>query len=54
MMAVNFKIRTSRAGDALHLNLAGDFDGSSAWKLLNIMADNGLDTRRFIIDTTDL
>jgi len=53
-MASNFKIKTARVNDVLHLNLAGDFDGSSAWVLLNNMADMGADTRCIFIDTNGL
>lgn len=53
-MAANFKIKTSHVGDALYLSLAGNFDGSSAWVLLNNMTDNGSDTRRIFIDTNGL
>jgi hypothetical protein len=53
-MAANFKIKTARVNDVLHLNLAGDFDGSSAWILLNDMADMGADTRCIFIDTNSL
>jgi hypothetical protein len=53
-MAVNFKIKTSHDGDALHLKLAGDFDGSSAWVLLNNIADDGVKIRRIFINTNGL
>lgn len=36
-MASNFKISTHQNSDNLHLKLAGDFDGTSAWELLNIL-----------------
>jgi len=34
-MAVNFRIQRHRKNDELHLNLIGDFDGSSAMELLH-------------------
>ena len=34
-MAHNFKILYHRNAENLHLTLLGDFDGSSAWDLLN-------------------
>jgi hypothetical protein len=39
-MATNFKISSHRTESKLHLNLAGDFDGSSAFELLNMLKDN--------------
>lgn len=36
-MASNFRISTHRNSDSLHLKLTGDFDGTSAWELLNII-----------------
>lgn len=36
-MASNFRISTHRNSDSLHLKLVGDFDGTSAWELLNII-----------------
>jgi hypothetical protein len=53
-MAVNFKIKTSHDGNGLHLNLAGDFDGSSAWELLNNIVDDGGNIRRIFINTNGL
>ncbi len=53
-MAANFKIKTSHIGDELHINLAGDFDGSSACELLNNLEDNRGNIRRILIDTNGL
>ena len=39
-MAVNFRITLHRSSDSLHLNLAGDFDGSSACELINKLKEN--------------
>ena len=36
-MASNFKISTHQNSDSIHLKLVGDFDGTSAWELLNIL-----------------
>jgi hypothetical protein len=36
-MASNFKIFIERNGDNLHLKLRGDFDGTSACELLNVL-----------------
>jgi len=53
-MAANFRINTSRIGKDLHLNLNGDFDGSSAWELLNNMADLSGSMRCIFIHTNGL
>ena len=37
IMASNFRISTHQNSDNLHLKLAGDFDGTSACELLNIL-----------------
>ncbi len=39
-MAQNFKILSHRNSDNLHLKLMGDFDGSSAFQLLNTLKKN--------------
>lgn len=39
-MASNFKIIRHQNGDKLHLKLAGDFDGSSAWEVFNTLKRN--------------
>jgi anti-anti-sigma regulatory factor len=39
-MASNFKILRHQNGDNLHLKLAGDFDGSSAWEVFNTLKRN--------------
>ena len=36
-MAPNFRIEMRRNSDNLHLKLEGDFDGISAWELLNAL-----------------
>jgi hypothetical protein len=38
-MANNFKIQPHRDKDDLHLQLKGDFDGTSALELINILKD---------------
>jgi ABC-type transporter Mla MlaB component len=40
IMASNFRISTHQNSDNPHLKLAGDFDGTSAWELLNILKKN--------------
>jgi len=39
-MVQNFEILTYRTSDMLHLQLFGDFDESSATKLLNVLKKN--------------
>jgi len=43
-MASDFRILVHRNSDSLHLKLTGDFDGSSAWELLNVLkkSTNGI------------
>ena len=53
-MAHNFKIFMHRTIDNLHLNLKGDFDGSSAFELLNILKENLDSAKRILIDTSNL
>ncbi len=36
-MACNFKISVHKSSDGLHFKLAGDFDGSSACQLINLL-----------------
>lgn len=53
-MALNFKISVHKNGDNLHLKLSGDFDGSSAFQLLNAMKKNSNGARRVLIHTACL
>ena len=53
-MANNFKILRHRTDGNLHLNLAGDFDGSSAYELLNMLKENLENTARVSINTSNL
>jgi hypothetical protein len=39
-MASNFKISSHRNSNTLHLKLTGDFDGTSACELLNVLKKN--------------
>ncbi len=39
-MAANFRISKHQNSDNLHLKLAGDFDGTSAWELFYILKKN--------------
>ena len=53
-MASNFKIYSLVTRDRLHLRLTGDFDGSSAFELINIISKHGKSFYEIFIDTNDL
>ncbi|MFO7984500.1 MAG: hypothetical protein R6U38_01440 [Desulfatiglandaceae bacterium] len=53
-MASNFRISVHRNSDNLHLKLMGDFDGTSAWELLNILKKHTNSAYRVIIHTSAL
>lgn len=53
-MASNFKIISHRSNETLHLKLIGDFDGSSAWQLLNLLKKSSNGFHRIIIHTSCL
>jgi len=53
-MASNFKISSHQNGDNLHLMLIGDFDGSSAWELINVLKKNTNNVFKIIIHTNSL
>jgi hypothetical protein len=53
-MASNFKIFVYKNSDNLHLKLAGDFDGSSAYELLNTLKRNCRGTSGTFIHTSCL
>ncbi len=53
-MASNFKIFKHRSGESLHLKLYGDFDGSSAAELLNLLEKDGDDCFNVFINTSEL
>ena len=53
-MANNFRIRIQRSVDNLIICLKGDFDGSSAFELLNALSDNLNNAKCVIIDTQKL
>jgi hypothetical protein len=54
IMASNFRIFVHRNSDSLHLKLAGDFDGTSAFELLDMVRKNGPGLRRVFIHTSSL
>jgi len=53
-MARNFKIKLHRTDDNLQIHLKGDFDGSSAFDLINAIKDNLKNYKCLKIDTSDL
>jgi hypothetical protein len=53
-MASNFKIMKHQTKESLHLKLDGDFDGSSAYELINTLKEHGTDIYEIFIDTNDL
>jgi anti-anti-sigma regulatory factor len=52
-MAGNFNISVARAGDHVHLKLNGDFDGSSACELMNLLSNSDLSSASKILVNTD-
>jgi hypothetical protein len=53
-MASNFQLLSYRNKDSLHLQLYGDFDGSSAHELINTITEYGNDFIQIFIDTNDI
>ncbi len=53
-MSPNFKIHPSRSHVKLILKLSGDFDGSSAFELINTLTENRGEVRKIIIHTDGL
>jgi anti-anti-sigma regulatory factor len=53
-MARKFNIYSFKTRDSLHLKLAGDFDGSSAHELINVLLDHSRDCFDIFIDTDGL
>ena len=53
-MASNFQIYSYKTRDSLHLKLNGDFDGSSAHELINILNEAGSSYWEIFIDTNGL
>ena len=50
-MASNFKVLIHRNAENLHLKLMGDFDGSSAWELINGLKKHCYGISRIFIHT---
>ncbi len=53
-MASNFRIKSRRKGSALHLNLIGDFDGTSAMELIYAIEKYTVSTQSVLIETDEL
>ena len=53
-MATNFKLFMHETRDSLHLKICGDFDGNSAYELINAIKDNAAKSYQIFIDTEDL
>ena len=53
-MASNFQIYFFKTRDSLHLKLSGDFDGSSAYELINTLTEHGKGYYEIFVDTDDL
>jgi anti-anti-sigma regulatory factor len=53
-MALNFRMSIQRSKISLNLRLIGDFDGTSAYELLNILAERCHGLKKAVIDTEGL
>jgi anti-anti-sigma regulatory factor len=53
-VASNFQIYSFKTRDSLHLKLAGDFDGTSAYELINTLAEHGKGFHEIFIDINEL
>jgi hypothetical protein len=53
-MASNFHIFSYKTKDSLHLKLDGDFDGNSAYELLETLKKHSSSFYQVFIDTNDL
>ena len=53
-MANNFKFLSNRIRDRIRLKLYGDFDGSSAFELINVLKNYKNGSNQIFIDTNNL
>lgn len=53
-MANNFKISIKHKGGTVHINLKGDFDGTSACQLFNILREKLVGVEKIVVHTDSL
>ena len=53
-MASNFHIFQNPNSDSLHIHMRGDFDGTSAYELINTLKNQNRDYFTVLIDTNEL
>jgi len=53
-MASNFRVFVHRNSENVHLQLTGDFDGTSAYELLDVMRKSSFRASRVFIHTESL
>ena len=53
-MASNFKLISYRKRDCIHFKLNGDFDGSSAFELINALSEERIRIKKIFIDTSNI
>jgi anti-anti-sigma regulatory factor len=53
-MAANFRIHQFHSNDSLHLKLWGDFDGTSAYELMNALESCKNEKKNIFIHTSTL
>lgn len=53
-MAKNFKIEKHKDKDIMYMILKGDFDGSSAWELINLLKEGCKKINKVVIKTDSL
>jgi len=53
-MAMSFRIVMQESSDNLHLRLAGDFDGSSAFELIEVLKNRAHEAQKVFINTSGL
>ncbi len=53
-MSTNFQVTFKKSNGNLHIKPVGDFDGSSAWQLINLLDEKYDGKGRVFIDTRNL
>lgn len=53
-MAENFQITTKKIKDEVFIIVSGDFDGSSAYELINVINSSCPECKKIIINTSKL